>query len=161
MRATGGLCFEVLLGTWESDPFLDDFVLIGNDVLSCIAKSLYRTGSDPHVPGERHRPLMPSTLAARTPSLVEHTLSKIGGDPYPVRRGIAAVVECYVRNTRYSRCWVNRTRESRALCEFQHHKGITCFVFCFLERYLLASCSGKRPTKQALSLTKQTALELC
>ena len=28
---------------------------------------------------------------------------------------------------------VNRTREARALCGFQHLKGITCFVFCFLQ----------------------------
>ena len=49
----------------------------------------------------RSRPkdrLQPSNLAARTLSLVEHTLSKFSGDPCAVRRGLVAAVKCYVRN---------------------------------------------------------------
>ena len=39
--------------------------------------------------------LRPSNLAASTLSLAEHALSNFGGDPCPVRRGIAAAVQCY------------------------------------------------------------------
>ena len=45
--------------------------------------------------------LRPSNLAARTVSLVERTLSKFGGDPCPVRPGLAAAVKCYVRKKRF------------------------------------------------------------
>ena len=38
LRVVGGLCLEVSLGTWEPDPFLDDFFLIGNDLQFCVAK---------------------------------------------------------------------------------------------------------------------------
>ena len=75
--------------------------------------------------------LLPSNLAARTLSLVEHTLSKFGGDPCPVRRGIAGSGEVLCEKITFFRLLLNRTREARALCGFQHHKGITCFVFCF------------------------------
>ena len=76
--------------------------------------------------------LRPSKLAARTLSLVENTLSKFGGDPCPVRRGTMATVKSCVRKARFFRCpgrlW-NRTREARALCGFQHHKGENLFCF--------------------------------
>ena len=42
-----------------------------------------------------------SNLAARTLGLAEHTLSKFGGDPCPVRRGLPAAVKCYVRKARF------------------------------------------------------------
>ena len=45
--------------------------------------------------------LRPSNLVARTLSLVERTLSKFGGDPCPVRPGLAAAVKCYVRKKRF------------------------------------------------------------
>ena len=45
--------------------------------------------------------LRPSNLAARALSLVEHTLSKFGRDPCPVRRRLAAAVKCYVRTVRF------------------------------------------------------------
>ena len=79
--------------------------------------------------------LRPSNLAAMTLSLVEHTLYKFGDDWCPVRRGIAAAVKYYVRaQSTFSPLLLNRTREARALCGFQNHKGVSCFVFCFLER---------------------------
>ena len=87
------------------DPFLDVFfLLIGNDLLFCIAKSSYRTGSGPHVPSERSRDtdhLRPSKLAARTLHSVEHTPSKFGHDPWPVRRGLVAAVKCGARKARF------------------------------------------------------------
>ena len=46
--------------------------------------------------------LRPSSLAARTLSVVEHTLSTFGGDPCPVRRGLVAAVKCYGRKARFS-----------------------------------------------------------
>ena len=78
--------------------------------------------------------LRPSNLAARTLRSVEHTPSKFGHDPCTVRRGIVAAVKCCVRKTRFFRCpgrLLNRTREARALCGFQHHKGekLLCFLF--------------------------------
>ena len=48
--------------------------------------------------------LRPSNLAAKTLSLVEHTLSKFGGDPCSLRRGLAAAVKCYVRKARFFSC---------------------------------------------------------
>ena len=77
--------------------------------------------------------LRPSNLAARTLSLVEHTLSKFGGDPCPARRGITAAVKCYVRKARFFLCW-QRT-------EMTHHYRRHCtrvsvrwkeILFCFL-----------------------------
>ena len=50
----------------------------------------------------RDTDLRPSNLAAKTLSLVDHTLSKFGGGPCPVRRGITAAVMCYVRKARFS-----------------------------------------------------------
>ena len=47
--------------------------------------------------------LRPSNLAARTLSFVEHTLSKFGGDPCRLRRGLAAAVKCYVQKARFFR----------------------------------------------------------
>ena len=48
--------------------------------------------------------LRPSNLAARTLSLVEHTLYKFGGDPCLVRQVLVAAVKCYVLKTRFFRC---------------------------------------------------------
>ena len=82
----------------------------------------------------RHGPPTASNLAARTLSLAERTLSKLCRDPCPVRRGLVAAVKCCVRKARFFRCpgrlW-NKTREARALCGFQHHKGEKKIVFCF------------------------------
>ena len=41
-------------------------------------------------------------LAARTLSVVEHTLSKFCCDPCPVRRGLVAAVKLYVRKHVFS-----------------------------------------------------------
>ena len=38
LSAFGRLCLEVILDTWEPDPFLGHSFLIGNDLLFCIAK---------------------------------------------------------------------------------------------------------------------------
>ena len=70
--------------------------------------------------------LRPSKLAARALRSVEHTPSKFAHDPCSVRRGLVVAFKCCVRKARFSRCpdrlW-NRTREARALCGFQRHKG--------------------------------------
>ena len=39
--------------------------------------------------------LRPSNLAGRTINIVEHTISKFGGDRCPVNRGFAPAVKCY------------------------------------------------------------------
>ena len=56
-----GLCLDVLRGTWEPDPFLDHFFLIGSDPF-CIAKRWYRTGSSPYVHSETSRHRLPTAL---------------------------------------------------------------------------------------------------
>ena len=81
-------------------------------------KKSSRNGSGSHVPSDRprdtdHLLVRPSNLAARTVSLVEHTLSKFGGDPCPVRRGLVAAMNCYVRK---ARCFLCRQRT-----EMTHH----------------------------------------
>ena len=86
--------------------------------------------------------LRPSNLAARALRSVEHTPSKFGHDRWLVWRQLGAVVKSCVRKARFVRCpgrlW-NRTREARVFCGFQHHKGKTCFVFCFPIPQLSAS----------------------
>ena len=73
--------------------------------------------------------LRPLNLATRALSLGEHTLSKFGGDPCPVRRGLGAAVKCYERRVRFFRCpgrlW-NITREAIALCKGEN---LMCFLF--------------------------------
>ena len=79
--------------------------------------------------------LRPSNLAARTLSLVEHALSKFSGDPCPVRRVLSnsSYLSLCAKSTFFP-LLLNRTREARALCGCQHHEGVTCLVFCSLER---------------------------
>ena len=137
MRAVGGHCLEVSLGAWGPDPFLDHFFLMGNNLLFCSKKVYTEVGQAPTFQaGPRDTDhLRPSNLAARSLSLVEHTLSKFGDDPCPMRQGSVAAVKCRVRKARFYRCpgrlW-NRTRGARALCGFQHRKGENpfCFMFC-------------------------------
>ena len=118
----------------EPDPFLDHFFLIGNVLNSVSQRVDTELGQAPtsHARPRETDHLRTSNLAARTLSLVEHTLSKFGGDPCPLRRGIAAAVKCYVRKARFSRFFLlNRTREARALCGFQHHKRDNLFCILF------------------------------
>ena len=117
---------------------MDLFFLIGNDLLFCIAKVDTELGQAPTSQAKTRNTehLRPSNLAARTLSLVEHTLSNFGGDPCLVRRGIVAAVKCCVRKARFYRCpgglW-SRTREARALCGLQHHKGENLFSCLFTD----------------------------
>ena len=75
--------------------------------------------------------LRPSNLAARTLSLVEHTLSKFGGDPCPVKRGIAAVVKCYVRKAHFFRvCWTEREKPEPCVGFNTTRDNLFCFLFC-------------------------------
>ena len=114
----------------------------------CITFSRYRTGS--HFRSEKNPPemgqattsqarprdsdpLRPSNVAAKTFSLVEYTLSKFGGDPFPVRGGPMAAVKCYVRKSRFFLC--------RQRTEMTHHYRRHCsrvsvrrreYLFCVL-----------------------------
>ena len=59
-----------------------------------------------HAPTSQARPrdtghLRPSKLAASTLRSVEHTPSKFGHDPCPVKRGLVATVKCCVRKARF------------------------------------------------------------
>ena len=74
--------------------------------------------------------------------MVEVTFSKFGGDPCPVRQGLAAAVKCYVRKHVLS-LLLNRTREARALCGFRHHKGENLFCSLFSDTIIV----GLKPEK--------------
>ena len=77
--------------------------------------------------------LRPSNLAARTLSLVEHTLSKFCRDPCPVRRGLVTALKCYVRKARFF-CVGDQKRSITTdgiARGFQHDEGTSCFVCCF------------------------------
>ena len=73
---------------------------------------------------------------ARSLRSVEHTPSEFVHDPFPVRQGFVAAVKCCVRKARFFRCpgrlW-STTREARALCALQHHKGEKQFGFLFFD----------------------------
>ena len=75
--------------------------------------------------------LRPSNLAARILSLVKHTLSKFGGDPCPVRRGLAAAVKCYVqKNTFLSLLAVEQNERSQSRVWVSTQRGkLFCFLF--------------------------------
>ena len=112
-----------------------------------------------------------SNLAARTLSLVEHTLYRyrFGGYPCPVRPGMAAAVNCYARKARFSRCCSTEREKSGACVGFNTtKKGITCSVFCFLERYVLVGLttpfavlnSWAYPTCKTPALAKRVAYQV-
>ena len=87
LRAVDGLCLEVWPGTWGPDPVLNQFFAMQNRRSFPIRKNHPEMGQ---APTSQSRPrdtdhLRPSNGAARTLSLVEHTLSKFGGDLCPVR----------------------------------------------------------------------------
>ena len=103
LRAVGGLCLEISLVTWGPDPIL--YQLFQNRSFP-IRKNNPEMGQ---APTSQARPrdtdhLRPPNLAASTLGLVDYTLSKFGGDPCPVRRGLAAAVKCYVRKARFFLC---------------------------------------------------------
>ena len=132
---------------WGPHPFLSNSSYlsaisveknpIGNDEMTSFSVS-QKVDTKVHLgPTFQARPrgtdhLRPSNLAAGTLSLVEHTLSKFGDDPCPVRRGLAAAVKCYVRKARFFSLLLNRTKEARECCVgLNTTKGKTCFVSCF------------------------------
>ena len=98
-------CLEISLVTWGPDPALYQLSAIQNRRSCPIRKNAFKNGSGSHVPGKtsRQRHLRLSNLAARTLRLVGQTLSKYGGDPCPVRRGLPAAVKCYVLKARFFR----------------------------------------------------------
>ena len=69
----------------------------------------------------------PSNLVTRTLRPAEHTPSKCGHDPCPVRRGLAAAAKCCVRKARFFLCrQVNRNDPSlpmALLADFSTMKG--------------------------------------
>ena len=116
----------------------NDFSRHEDNLPSHRGRRLYRKKVDTELgqpPMSQARPrdtdrLPHSKLAARTLRSVEHTPSKFGDDPWPVRRGLVAAVSVVCEKHVFSLLW-NRTREARALCGFQHHKGEKLFCFLF------------------------------
>ena len=79
-------------------------------------------------------PLRASNLASRTLSLVEHKLSKFGGDPCPVTRGLVATAMCYMRKARFCLCRhrTERTHHYRRHCprvSVRSREILFCFLF--------------------------------
>ena len=142
------------LETWEPDPFLDHFFLIGNDLLSVSQKVDTELGqattSQARSRDTEHLLVRPSNLAARALRSVEHTPSKFGHDPSRVRRGLAAAVKCYVRKARFFRCpdrlW-NRTREARTLLRIQHHKEENMFCILFSDPIIVGLMACLNPIR--------------
>ena len=132
------MCHEVSLGTWEHDPLLHHFFLMGNDLLFCIAKSGYRTGSGPHVPSEtsRHRPPTRTGLKlCREDSTFSGVYAlQVWSRSVPCEARTRGGSRVLCAKSTFLPCpgWLrNRTREARALCGFQHHKGENLFCFLF------------------------------
>ena len=88
--------------------------------------------------------LRPSNLAARTLSLVEHTLSKFCGDPCPVRRGLAAAVKCCVLKKHVFFAAVEQNERSKSLVWVSRHKGENLFCFLFSDRITVGLMSTFR-----------------
>ena len=71
-------------------------------------------------------------LAARTLRSVEHTPSKFGHDPCPVRRGFVAAVKCCERKACSGQALEqNQRSQSLMWVSIQYHKGenLCCFLF--------------------------------
>ena len=95
LRAVGGLCLEVSLGTQGPDPVLCQLCAIQN-------RSCFRSENNHpemgQAPTSQASPrdtdhLRPSNSAAKILSVVENSLSKFDGDPCPMRRGLVAAVK--------------------------------------------------------------------
>ena len=119
LKAVGGLCLEVSLRTW----CLTHFCI---NVLRCRTQDRFRSERNiqkwVRLPDLKRDPqdtddLRPLHLAARTLSLVEHTLSTFGGDPCPVRRGFVAAVKCYVRKA----CSFLRRQRAQMTHHYRRH----------------------------------------
>ena len=120
LKAVGGLCLEVSLRIWGLTHFCINVFAMQNTRPFSIRKIHAEMGQAPR---SQARPqdtddLRPSYLAARTLSLVEHTLSTFGGDPCPMRQGLVASVKCYVRK---ARSFVRRQRS-----QITHHYRRHC-----------------------------------
>ena len=115
----------------------------GGLIKFCINFLRYRTG---HFRSEKKHPemgqaptsqarprdtdhLRPSNLAARTLSFVEHTLSKFGGDPCRLRRGLAAAVKCFVRKARSFRFFCTEKPEPCVWVSTPQRDNLFCFLF--------------------------------
>ena len=136
LRAVGGLCLEVSLGTWEPDILFLLSFFFRSEMTSCFVsqKNDKRNGSGSHAPSKTSRHtvdhLLPGNLAARPLRSVEHTSCKFGREPCPVRRGFIAAVKCFVQKTFFFPSFGTK-KKLIALCRFQHHKGEILFCFPF------------------------------
>ena len=99
LRAVGGLCLEVSLGTCGPDTVLYQLFAIQNRRSFPIRKKFIQNGSGTHVPSETSRHIPPTALklGSEDSKLGGAYALKFGGDPCPVRRGLVAGVKCYVR----------------------------------------------------------------
>ena len=82
LGALGGLCLEVSPGTWGPDPVMYQLFAIQNRRSFTVKKKKYPEMGQ--APTSQARPrdadhllVRPSNLAAKTLSLVEHTLSQV------------------------------------------------------------------------------------
>ena len=100
-----------------------------------IGKKRYINGSVSPVPREtsRRRPSMALKLGREDLRSVDHTPSKFGHDPFPVRRGLVAAVKCCMRKSRFfavRTCFGTEIR-SYNLVWVSTPKGENLFSFLF------------------------------
>ena len=138
LRAVGGLCLEVSLGTWEPRPFL--FFSFRSETTSCsvsqkVGTELGQACTSQARPRDTHHLLVRAlNLAARTLRSVEHTPSKFLSWPAPSEartRGCSQVLcaksTIFCRPTR-----LGTEQEKPAPCVgFNTTKAKACFVLCF------------------------------
>ena len=134
LTAVGGVCRKVSLGTLEPDPFLLS-TIFGSEMTPVPQKLDTEIMPGYHVRSETPRyTAYGLKLSSEDSTLSEAYTSKFGHDLCPERRGLVSAVKCCVRKARFFYCpgrfW-NRTREAKALCRFQHHKGKILFCFLF------------------------------
>ena len=97
------------------------------------------------VPTSQARPrdadhVRPSNLAARTLRPVEHTPSKFGHDPSPVRRGLVASVKCLCATSTFfslSGPAVEQNKRSQSLVWVSTPQRGNLFCFLFIDPIIL------------------------
>ena len=136
LTAVGGLCLEISLVTWGADPVLYQLFAIQNRRSFPIRKKKCRNWSGSHVPGKtsRRRPPTALKLGSEDSQLSGACADQVWWRPVSCEARTCGSGEVLCAKSTFFPVLLNRTREARALRGFQHHKGITCFVFCFLGR---------------------------
>ena len=142
LRDVIGLCLDVWLGAWGPDPVLYQLFAIQKRSFP-IRKKTSRNGSGSHVPSKTPRYRLPTAfkLGSEDSQISGAYALQVWWRPVSARRGLAAAVKFYARKHVFSCVGSEQigpiTTDGNARGS-QYDEGKTCFVFCFLERKLLA-----------------------